>query len=927
MKKTILTLALALVHYLTFAQAPALQWQKCLGGTITDHAYSIQPTPDGGSIVAGYTTSTNGDVTGNHGGYDAWVMKLSATGTLEWQKALGGLGWDYAYSIQPTPDGGYIVAGFTDYTNGDATGNYGNDAWVVKLSATGALEWQKALGGTSDDSASSIQLTPDGGYIMAGYTASTDGDVTGNHGSNDAWVVKLSSTGSLQWQKALGGTSGDGVGNIQATLDGGYILAGYTQSTNGDVSGNHGLNDAWVVKLSAIGTLEWQKALGGTSSDLAHSIQLTTDGGYILAGNTASSNGDVTGNHGNQDAWVVKLSATGTIQWQKALGGTSSDYAQSIQPTNDGGYIVAGYTASTDGNVTGNHGGYDAWVVKLAADLTPAPIANAQTLTTGSTVANLVATGSNLQWYTAATGGTALATSTVLATGTYYVSQTVGGVESTRTSVAVTITSPYTAIPDANFEQALFDQGIDTVNGDHQVLTSAISGVTSLDVSFKNIADLTGIQDFISITNLNCIGNQLTSLNVSGASALTHLDCSNNSLTSLNVSGLTALTHLYCHYNQLTSLNVSGLTALSTLNCTYNQLTSLNVSGATALYYLSCYSNLLTSLNVSGLTTLTILYCSNNQLTSLNVSGDTALINLDCWDNQLTTLNVSGLTALTTLYCYSNLLTSLNVSGLTALTTLYCYINSNLSCITVSDPTAAVANSNWIKDATASYSTNCSVINIPTSKVRAALCGATLSSLSANINADYVAGYQAYRFEVTNGATVNTVEVNKYNFSLTKTPGITYNTTYGVRVAVKMGGTWGAYGASCNVTTPVLIANVIPTTTIKPSFCGTTLSTIHTKIPAKPVYKATGYRFEITTGGVTTVYDSTSYNFKLSQTGAVLANSTTYAIRVAALVDAVYANYGTSCTVTTPAAPAPARLKAKTYEISAYPKPFETAFN
>lgn len=188
----------------------------------------------------------------------------------------------------------------------------------------------------------------------------------------------------------------------------------------------------------------------------------------------------------------------------------------------------------------------------------------------------------------------------------------------------------------------------------------------------------------------------------------------------------------------------------------------------------------------------------------------------------------------------------------------------------------------------------------PTSKVRANQCGTTLSSLNANINADYVAGYQQYRFEVTNGATVNTVDVNKYNFTLTKAPGITYETTYGIRVAVKMGGVWGPYGASCNVTTPALLTNTVITTKVHPSVCGATLAALDSKIAAAPIHNASGYRFEIITGGVTTVYDSSSYNFRLADAG-VAAYGTTYAIRVAALVGGIYGSYGASCNVSTPA--------------------------
>ena len=344
-----------------------ITWQKCLGGTGDDFASSIQQTIDGGYIVAGYSESTNGDVTGNHGGQDYWVIKLDSTGSITWQKSLGGTSQDYAYAIQQTADGGYVVAGKSSSANGDVTSNNGvMDYWVVKLTGTGAIDWQKSLGGTGDDWANSIQQTADGGYIIVGYSESVDGDVFGNHGSLDYWVVKLDSTGAIDWQKSLGGNDWDYAWFIQQTTDGGYIVAGYAYSNNGDVTSNHGFDDYWVVKLDSLGAIDWQECLGGTNSERAISIQQTADGGYIVAGASKSTNGDVTGNHGNYDYWVVKLTNLGAIDWQKALGGTGGDYAYSIQQTADGGYIVAGYTTSTDGDVTGNHGDYDYWVVKLS---------------------------------------------------------------------------------------------------------------------------------------------------------------------------------------------------------------------------------------------------------------------------------------------------------------------------------------------------------------------------------------------------------------------------------------------------------------------------------------------------------------------------------------------------------------------------------
>ena len=253
---TFITILLALILFngvnnKSLAQAPTIEWQKCLGGSNDDWAYSIQQTSDSGFIVAGYTESSNGDVSGNHGAYDYWVVKLNSSGDILWQICLGGTNVDVAYSIQQTSDEGFIVAGYTCSNEGDVSGNHGNsDYWVVKLNSSGTIEWQKCLGGTDGDYANSIQQTSDGGFIVAGQTYSNDGDVSGNHGGSDAWVVKLNSSGNIEWQKCLGGTGWDWENSIQQTSDGGFIVAGYTNSNDGDVSGNHGSKDYWVVKLT-----------------------------------------------------------------------------------------------------------------------------------------------------------------------------------------------------------------------------------------------------------------------------------------------------------------------------------------------------------------------------------------------------------------------------------------------------------------------------------------------------------------------------------------------------------------------------------------------------------------------------------------------------------------------------------------------------
>jgi hypothetical protein len=350
------------------AQAPAIDWKKALGGTNAEEAYCIQQTADGGYIVAGNTKSYDGDVVGNHGGYsDAWIVKISGAGELQWQKSLGGTGEDAAYSIGLTSDGGYIVGGFTTSTDGDIVANHGQfDAWVIKLSSSGDIEWQKTIGGTSDEWIKSIQQTADGGYVFAGYAHSISGDIPTYIGNTEAWVMKLSATGTIEWQKALGGVAYDRLYHIRQTADGGYVTVGFTNSLHADGLETYGDYDGCVTKLSASGIIQWQKGLGGTADDYAFDVQQTSDNGYIVAGSTESNDFQVSGNHGYEDAWIVKLSGTGELQWQKTFGGTDDDRPYCIRQISDGNYIFAGQTWSADGDITLNQGWTDGWIVKIS---------------------------------------------------------------------------------------------------------------------------------------------------------------------------------------------------------------------------------------------------------------------------------------------------------------------------------------------------------------------------------------------------------------------------------------------------------------------------------------------------------------------------------------------------------------------------------
>lgn len=305
---------------------PRESWARTYGGILNDGANSIQQTSDGGYIVAGYLGST---------GMDFWILKLYSNGRIEWQKAYGGNGPDMALSIQQTSDGGYIVAGYiSPHTLAE------RDIWVLKLDFAGNIEWQRAYGGSSVDWATSIRQTSDGGYIVAGVTQSFGA------GDYDYWILKLGTTGDIEWQRAYGDSGFDRPNMIRQTSDGGYIVAGYTTSYASGI---------WLLKLSSNGDIEWQRAYGDEGSEWTDSIQQTSDGGYIVAGYASFFDYD-TG-----DIWVLKLSSNGDIEWQRVYRGNSSDGAHSVQQTSDGGYIVTGFTESFGA------GRRDVWVLKLTS--------------------------------------------------------------------------------------------------------------------------------------------------------------------------------------------------------------------------------------------------------------------------------------------------------------------------------------------------------------------------------------------------------------------------------------------------------------------------------------------------------------------------------------------------------------------------------
>lgn len=350
----------------------SIAWEKSYGGSEIDVANALQLTVDGGYIVAGTANSDDGDVGDNNDsetyvGGDYWVIKLSSSGDLIWETNLGGSTDDSGKSIQQTLDGGYIVAGATNSNDQDISGDTSSfDFWIVKLDESGNLIWEVSYGGNGNDGARSIQQTSDGGYVVVGSASISSGDVGGNYGGLDYWVLKLDTMGALVWETNLGGSGFDIPESVEQTIDGGYIIGGYSESSDGNVGGNYGGKDYWIVKLDASGNLVWETNLGGTLDDYAYDIHQTTDQGYIVAGYSESSDFDVSRNNGKKDCWIVKLNTSGELIWEVNIGSSESDVARSIQQTTDGGYVFAGNSGASDFDASTNNGGYaDFWVVKL----------------------------------------------------------------------------------------------------------------------------------------------------------------------------------------------------------------------------------------------------------------------------------------------------------------------------------------------------------------------------------------------------------------------------------------------------------------------------------------------------------------------------------------------------------------------------------
>lgn len=457
-----------------FAQV-SIEWEQNYGGSNYDVIVDTKQTSDGGFIMAGITSSSDVDVSGNNnGGKDYWLVKTNAFGYIEWEQNYGTVGLDNIVDFCQADDGGFLLVGNSNSSDGDcwivktdAVGNmqwekhyqhqyqpnnsyapesvkscyqtsdggfviFGNglssggshpneNYWAFKINALGVREWNNIYDRNTFEFLRVAQPTSDGGYLLGGYSFN---EPFAQPGDRDYWLVKIDAFGNKEWDKIYGGDDWEELTHITPTDDGGYLLGGNSNSTGtGDVGGNYGYNDIWIVKIDGVGNLQWEQNYGGNNNDIVTEIYQTSDGGFIIGATSSSNTDDVSGHIGLSDFWVVKADANGNIEWENSYGGYLEDLFVQLEPTNDGGFILGGVSrpyfnipydyflvkidglgnvewedtyggageeffkemiqtndngilvtgnsegpASGSGAVGGNNGDYDFWVIKIKGD-------------------------------------------------------------------------------------------------------------------------------------------------------------------------------------------------------------------------------------------------------------------------------------------------------------------------------------------------------------------------------------------------------------------------------------------------------------------------------------------------------------------------------------------------------------------------------
>ncbi|HNA58147.1 MAG TPA: hypothetical protein PLJ43_08495, partial [Chitinophagales bacterium] len=346
-----------------FGQAPEIEWQNWLGSNGDERPWNMVETDDGGFLIVGEANYADGAVTEAFGIVDYWVVKLSSDGALEWQKSYGGSHVDVCFGVCNGNDSGFLMAGYTYSTDGDiSTPLGGADFWIVKIDNEGNIEWEKSYGGSSNDVAHVVKQSIEGGYVVAGTSASFDGMVTGYHGGSgvDTWVVKIDDYGNLIWESCFGSMEQEYCNEVIQSADGNYYISGSTEGNNGDIVGNHGESDGLILKVNQEGELIWSKCYGGPDWEYDFNILEIAPEKFILAGVTDGPGGQVDDfNGGINDVWVICIDSNGVLLWSDNYGGSEADQYSTISKNQNHELIITSASNSSDFDVSSNYGWSD----------------------------------------------------------------------------------------------------------------------------------------------------------------------------------------------------------------------------------------------------------------------------------------------------------------------------------------------------------------------------------------------------------------------------------------------------------------------------------------------------------------------------------------------------------------------------------------
>ncbi len=341
-----------------------MQWGNRIGGLGSADINHGALMADGNYVFTGSIYDAGQEVPDWEGDHELWIVKVSPTGTIIWERSYGvDDNEDQGMHVVARADGGCFVSGYRGINTWDA--------WVIALDSEGDEQWARTYGGSGPDFGNSITPTPDGGALLAGWTGSSDGDVsTPLNGTYDGWLVKLDANGNIEWDRTYGGSGLEHFHDILALPDGGYLILGTSNSAN--TPGSQGSWDVWLIRVDAFGTTLWSHSYGGSDPD-SPGAMIPYEGNYLIAGSTTSSDGDVSVSYdvlenqvpyGGGDGWLLLVSPSGDLIWEKSVGGGDGEVLYALAPTNDG-FIATGLSLSTDHFVPGNVAYQDIWTIRF----------------------------------------------------------------------------------------------------------------------------------------------------------------------------------------------------------------------------------------------------------------------------------------------------------------------------------------------------------------------------------------------------------------------------------------------------------------------------------------------------------------------------------------------------------------------------------